>query len=44
MRPTDQPTDEQLVARARQGEHEAFGELVDRYRDMVYGRPSCRPS
>jgi RNA polymerase sigma-70 factor (ECF subfamily) len=31
------PTDEQLVARVRQGEREAFGELVDRYRDMVYG-------
>ena len=37
MRPTDQPTDERLVARARQGDQEAFGELVDRYRDMVYG-------
>lgn len=37
MRPTNQPTDEQLVARARQGDREAFGELVDRYRDMVYG-------
>jgi RNA polymerase sigma-70 factor (ECF subfamily) len=31
------PTDRQLVARARQGDREAFGELVDRYRDMVYG-------
>lgn len=37
MRPADQPTDGQLVARARQGDREAFGELVDRYRDMVYG-------
>ena len=31
------PTDQQLVVRARQGEQKAFGELVDRYRDMVYG-------
>ena len=37
MRPTDQPTDDQLVVRARQGDQKAFGELVDRYRDMVYG-------
>jgi RNA polymerase sigma factor (sigma-70 family) len=37
MRPTDPATDGQLVARARQGDREAFGELVDRYRDMVYG-------
>jgi RNA polymerase sigma-70 factor (ECF subfamily) len=26
-----------LVQRARRGDREAFGELVDRYRDMVYG-------
>jgi RNA polymerase sigma factor (sigma-70 family) len=26
-----------LVVRARQGDQKAFGELVDRYRDMVYG-------
>ena len=26
-----------LVQRARRGERQAFGELVDRYRDMVYG-------
>ena len=31
------PTDQQLVVRVRQGDQEAFGELVDRYRDMVYG-------
>jgi RNA polymerase sigma factor (sigma-70 family) len=30
-------TDGQLVARAREGDREAFGDLVDRYRDMVYG-------
>ncbi len=30
-------TDGQLVQRARAGEQEAFGALVDRYRDMVYG-------
>jgi len=30
-------TDEELVQRARAGDHEAFGALVDRYRDMVYG-------
>lgn len=30
-------TDGELVQRAREGDHEAFGQLVDRYRDMVYG-------
>ncbi|UCC68126.1 MAG: sigma-70 family RNA polymerase sigma factor [Armatimonadota bacterium] len=30
-------TDSQLVERARKGDREAFGDLVDRYRDMVYG-------
>lgn len=30
-------TDGQLVARDRDGDREAFGHLVDRYRDMVYG-------
>ncbi len=30
-------TDGQLVERARAGDREAFGDLVDRYRDMVYG-------
>ena len=30
-------TDGQLVRRVREGDREAFGELVDRYRDMVYG-------
>jgi len=30
-------TDGQLVEQARAGDKEAFGELVDRYRDMVYG-------
>jgi RNA polymerase sigma-70 factor (ECF subfamily) len=30
-------TDEQLVQQACSGDHRAFGELVDRYRDMVYG-------
>mgnify|MGYP002400258622 CR=1 FL=1 len=29
--------DAELVARTRAGETEAFGELVARYRDMVYG-------
>ncbi len=37
MTPTQKPTDGQLVARAREGDGEAFGALVDRYRDMVYG-------
>jgi DNA-directed RNA polymerase specialized sigma24 family protein len=31
------PTGRQLVTRAREGDQEAFGALVDRYRDMVYG-------
>ena len=30
-------TDSQLVERTRKGDREAFGDLVDRYRDMVYG-------
>ncbi|HUW12795.1 MAG TPA: RNA polymerase sigma factor [Anaerolineae bacterium] len=30
-------TNRQLVERARGGDREAFGDLVDRYRDMVYG-------
>ncbi len=30
-------TDGQLVERARNGDQEAFGDLVGRYRDMVYG-------
>jgi len=30
-------TDGQLVRRVQEGDREAFGELVDRYRDMVYG-------
>lgn len=30
-------TDRQLVQRTREGDREAFGALVDRYRDMVYG-------
>jgi len=30
-------TDRQLVERAREGNRDAFGDLVDRYRDMVYG-------
>ncbi|MFB3881730.1 MAG: RNA polymerase sigma factor [Armatimonadota bacterium] len=30
-------TDRQLVERVREGDREAFGDLVDRYRDMVYG-------
>jgi RNA polymerase sigma-70 factor, ECF subfamily len=30
-------TDRELVARVRGGDREAFGDLVDRYRDMVYG-------
>jgi RNA polymerase sigma factor (sigma-70 family) len=32
-----QGTDAELIARARKGDQEAFGELVERYRDMVYG-------
>jgi len=30
-------TDRQLVERVREGDREAFGDLVERYRDMVYG-------
>jgi RNA polymerase sigma-70 factor (ECF subfamily) len=30
-------TDAELVRRTRDGDREAFGELADRYRDMVYG-------
>ncbi len=30
-------TDRQLVERVQEGDREAFGYLVDRYRDMVYG-------
>ena len=30
-------TNRQLVERARGGDREAFGDLVERYRDMVYG-------
>ncbi len=30
-------TTRQLVERARQGDRQAFGDLVERYRDMVYG-------
>jgi len=30
-------TNRQLVERARQGDPQAFGDLVERYRDMVYG-------
>jgi len=30
-------TDRRLVERVREGDREAFGDLVDRYRDMVYG-------
>ena len=30
-------TDRQLVERVQEGDPEAFGDLVDRYRDMVYG-------
>ena len=30
-------TDGQLVERVRSGDREAFGDLVGRYRDMVYG-------
>jgi len=30
-------TDGQLVERVRSGDREAFGDLVDRYRDMIYG-------
>lgn len=30
-------TDGQLVRRVLEGDREAFGQLVDRYRDMVYG-------
>ncbi len=30
-------TDGQLVGRVRSGDREAFGDLVGRYRDMVYG-------
>jgi len=30
-------TDGQLVERVRRGEREVFGDLVCRYRDMVYG-------
>jgi RNA polymerase sigma factor (sigma-70 family) len=32
-----QTIDAQLIERTRDGESEAFGELVGRYRDMVYG-------
>ncbi len=31
------PTDGELVERVRTGDREAFGDLVGRYRDMVYG-------
>jgi RNA polymerase sigma-70 factor (ECF subfamily) len=31
------PTDGQLVQRSRDGDRQAFSELVDRYRDMAYG-------
>jgi len=31
-------TDGQLVERVRSGDRDAFGDLVGRYRDMVYGR------
>jgi len=30
-------TNRQLLERARGGDREAFGDLVERYRDMVYG-------
>ena len=30
-------TDRQLVERVREGDREAVGDLVERYRDMVYG-------
>lgn len=31
------PTDRQLVERVLRGDREAYGDLMDRYRDMVYG-------
>jgi len=31
------PTDRELVERARKGDREALGDLVERYRDMIYG-------
>lgn len=33
MRNTDEP---ELIARALDGDHEAYGELVDRYKDALY--------
>jgi len=35
--PAPLPAVVELVRRARRGDRSAFGELVDRYRDMVYG-------
>jgi len=35
--PAPLPAVVELVQRARRGDRSAFGELVDRYRDMVYG-------
>ncbi len=35
--PTDEPTDEELLGRLRQGEHDLFGVLVRRHERELYG-------
>ena len=43
MGPNVGRTDPELVADVRRGHREAFGALVARYRDAVYGRAQVTP-